>query len=146
MLLSAKEIRDRIRVGNLVIEPFREASIQPASYDLAINKGIRIPSKAMRLVASLERVEMPFDVAGIIRTRSSYARKGLILGGGIVDPGFRGNLTLCLTNMSDEEIILEHGEQTVQMLFLLVISPAEMYEGGYQDSEGVVGSRLKNNN
>ncbi len=145
MLLSAKEIRDRVRLGNLIIEPFREASIQPASYDLAIKKGARIPSKAMRLVASIERVEIPFDVAGIIRTRSSYARKGLILGGGIVDPGFRGNLTLCLTNVGDEEIVLEHGEQTVQMLFLLVRSPAEKYEGRYQNSEGVVGSRLKHN-
>lgn len=141
MILSAKEIRERLRIGSLVIEPFSEGSLQPASYDLTIGGGVRIPSKAMRLVASLERVEMPFDVVGILRTRSSYARKGLLLGGGIVDPGFRGNLTFCLTNMSDEERRLEHGEQIVQMIFLLVRSPAETYEGRYQDSKGVVGSR-----
>ncbi|MDD2665501.1 MAG: dCTP deaminase [Methanocellales archaeon] len=141
MLLSAKEIRDRLKTGSLIIEPFREQSLQPASYDLTIKDGICIPSKAMRLVSSLERVEMPPDAAGILRTRSSYARKGLLLGGGIVDPGFRGNLTLCLTNMSDEEIRLDHGERIVQMLFLLVKSPAETYEGKYQDSKGVVRSR-----
>ncbi len=141
MLLSAKDIRDRLRIGSLVIEPFRVQSLQPASYDLTIKGSVSIPSKAMRLAASLERVEMPLDVAGILRTRSSYARKGILLGGGIVDPGFRGNLTLCLTNMSDEKIRLNHGERIVQMLFLLVRSPAETYEGKYQDSEGVVESK-----
>ncbi|MBU2617958.1 MAG: dCTP deaminase [Euryarchaeota archaeon] len=141
MILSAKEIKERLMKKELVIEPFSEDSLQPASYDLTAGRDVCIPPKAMRLVASLERVEMPFDVAGILRTRSSYARKGLLLGGGFIDPGFRGNLTLCLTNMSDGEMRLEHGEQIVQMILLLVRSPAETYEGRYQDSEGVVEPR-----
>ena len=141
MILSAKEIKERLMKKELVIEPFSEDLLQPASYDLTTGRDVCIPPKAMRLVASLERVEMPFDVAGILRTRSSYARKGLLLGGGFIDPGFRGNLTLCLTNMSDGEIRLKHGEQIVQMILLLVRSPAETYEGRYQDSEGVVEPR-----
>ncbi|MDI6860108.1 MAG: hypothetical protein QMC85_06410, partial [Methanocellales archaeon] len=64
-----------------------------------------------------------------------------LLGGGFIDPGFRGNLTLCLTNMSDGEMRLKHGEQIVQMILLLVRSPAETYEGRYQDSEGVAEPR-----
>jgi len=137
MILSSKEIKRRI--GNdLVIEPFGEESLQPASYDLRAGVDVTIPPKAPKLVPSLEYVELPHDVAGVLRTRSSYARKGLVLGGGFVDPGFRGNLTLCLSNMSDEEVELKKGERIVQMLLLQVKAPSEAYNGQYQDSRGAV--------
>lgn len=114
----------------MVIEPFGKESLQPASYDLRAGADVTMLPKALKLV--------PSDVAGVLRTRSSYARKGLVLGGGFVDPGFRGNLTLCLSNMSDEEIELKKGERIVQMLLLQVKAPSEVYNGQYQDSRGAV--------
>jgi len=137
MILSSKEIEQRIKKG-LVIEPFGKTSLQPASYDLRAGASVTMLPKTLNLVSSLEYVEMPSDVAGVLRTRSSYARKGLVLGGGFVDPGFRGNLTLCLSNMSDEEIELKKGERIVQMLLLQVKAPSEAYNGQYQDSRGAV--------
>ncbi len=137
MILSSKEIKRRI--GNdMVIEPFGKESLQPASYDLRAGVDVTIPSKTLKLVSSLEYVELPQDVAGVLRTRSSYARKGLVLGGGFIDPGFRGNLTLCLSNMGEKEIELKKGERIVQMLLLQVKAPSEAYNGQYQDSRGAV--------
>lgn len=141
MILSDGEIRKKMAEGSLVIKPFNEDSLQPASYDLRAGRDAIIPPKTFELVGSLEYVEMSLDVAGILRTRSSYARKGLILGGGFVDPGFRGNLTLCLSNMSEKELKLKRGERIVQMLLFQVKAPSGTYKGTYQDSKGAVGSK-----
>jgi len=137
MILSSRGIKQRME-KDLVIEPFGKESLQPASYDLRVGASTTIPPKTFKLVSSLEYVEIPSDVAGVLRTRSSYARKGLILGGGFVDPGFRGNLTLCLSNMSEKEIELKKEERIVQMLLIQVKAPNEVYRGKYQNSRGVI--------
>lgn len=140
-MLSDREIRRKLAEG-LHIKPFNEDSLQPASYDLRAGEAAVVKPKTFALVGSLERVEMPLDVASILKVRSSYARKGLVLGGGFIDPGFRGNLTLCLSNMGDKEIEIGYGERIVQMLLFRVTSPNSIYKGKYQDSNGVVRAKL----
>jgi len=81
------------------------------------------------------------DLAATLRCRSSYARRGLLLGGGFVDPGFRGQLTLCLVNMGADAIPLAQGDRVVQMILHEVSGGAHTYKGRYQDSEGVVRAR-----
>jgi hypothetical protein len=51
-----------------------------------------------------EILELPLDIAATLRCRSSYARRGVVLGGGFVDPGYRGQLTLCLSNLGNEDL------------------------------------------
>jgi dCTP deaminase len=142
MILSATEIcRRRGETGGLVIRPYSDVCQQPASYDLRVT-GHQILARSMcTLVPSLEWVELPADLAATLRCRSSYARKGLILGGGFVDPGFRGQLTLCLGNLGAEDIVLSPSERVVQMVLHQVQSGTELYEGRYQDSQGVVKAR-----
>jgi dCTP deaminase len=142
MILSAAEIRRRVgEPGNLVIRPYSEACQQPASYDLRVT-GHQILARGMcTLVPSLEWVEIPADLAATLRCRSSYARKGLILGGGFVDPGFRGQLTLCLGNLGAGDIVLSPSDRVVQMVLHQVEGGSDLYEGRYQDSQGVVQAR-----
>lgn len=145
MILSSAEIQSRLmapeEAGRLVITPFSDASLQPASYDLRAGEEIVLTPGTLTLVPSLEHVEIPEDLAATLRCRSSYARRGVLLGGGFVDPGFRGQLTLCLVNMGTEEIVLPEGERVVQMILHEVGDGAVCYHGRYQDSEGVVGAR-----
>jgi dCTP deaminase len=142
MILSAAEIRRRLgEAGDLVIRPYSDACQQPASYDLRVT-GHQILAKGVcTLVHSLEWVELPADVAAALRCRSSYARRGLLIGGGFVDPGFRGQLTLCLGNLGAEDIVLSPSERVVQMILHEVKGGGGLYEGRYQDSEGVVKAR-----
>ncbi|KUG19781.1 deoxycytidine triphosphate deaminase [hydrocarbon metagenome] len=93
---------------------------------------------ACTLVPSIERVELPADIAGTLRCRSSYARRGVLLGGGFVDPGFRGQLTLCLTNCGPKNIPLCRGDRVVQMILYCVQNGDRLYSGKYLDSRGVV--------
>ncbi|MDN7025483.1 dCTP deaminase [Methanoculleus sp. FWC-SCC1] len=141
MILSASEISRRLSEGNLIIDPYSRESQQPASYDLRVAEDTVLPKGACTLVHSIEWVELPTDVAATLRCRSSFARRGVLLGGGFVDPGFRGQLTLCLVNAGSEDVCLEQGNRVVQMIMQTVLNGDTLYQGRYQDSRGTVQTR-----
>jgi dCTP deaminase len=142
MILSGTEIRRRLgkdsQKGDLVIRPFCDNCQQPASYDLRAECDTVIPRGTCTLVSSLEWVELPRDLAGTLRCRSSFGRRGILLGAGFVDPGFRGQLTLCLSNMGDSDIVIHRDDRIVQMIFHEVKGGDQIYQGRYQDSNGIV--------
>ncbi len=141
MILSASEVARRLGEGDLIIDPYSTDSQQPASYDLRVAEGITLEKGRCTLVHSIERVELPADIAATLRCRSSYARRGVLLGGGFVDPGFRGQLTLCLVNAGPAAIPLSTGDRVVQMILQTVWNGDRLYRGRYQDSSGVVRTR-----
>jgi len=141
MILSSRAIYKRLEKGDLVIEPHAGTSQQPASYDLRSGSDTVIKKGESVLVHSIEQVGFPADIAATLRCRSSYARRGLLIGGGFVDPGFRGQLTLALFNGGREDVLLRKGDRVVQMILHEVSDGDELYGGRYQDSEGVVHAR-----
>jgi dCTP deaminase len=142
MILSAPEILQRFNQnptkGTLVITPYDSACQQPASYDLRSEGDLILPKGSCTLVPSLEWIELPLDLAGTLMCRSSFGRRGVLLGAGFVDPGFRGKLTLCLTNMGKEDISLKKNDRVVQMVLHEVLNGNKSYSGRYQDSYGAV--------
>ena len=142
MILSAPEIERRLDLdsaaGKLVITPYGAECQQPASYDLRAADNMILERGACTLVPTLEWVELPMDIAGTLRCRSSMGRRGVLLGAGFVDPGFRGQLTLCLTNMGADTIPVQKNDRIVQMVLHEVRDGTRVYAGRYQDSCGVV--------
>ena len=49
---------------------------------------------------------------------SSMSLKGVVLGGGVVDLDFRGNIAELLTNTSDRIVEIEVGDRIAQVFFL----------------------------
>lgn len=145
MILSAAEITGRMGEssleGDLVIRPYDPECQQPASYDLRVGGDFILPPAICTLVHTLEWIEIPCDLAATLRCRSSFGRRGLIVTGGFVDPGFRGELTLCLINMGSEHMSLRKHDRVVQMILHEVTEGDRRYEGRYQDSSGIVGAR-----
>lgn len=145
MILSGTEVRRRLGgdspSGTLVIRPYSDECQQPASYDLRAGADMVLKVGACTLVPTLEWVELPGDIAGTLRCRSSFGRKGVLLGGGFVDPGFRGQLTLCLVNSGPADIGIMTNDRIVQMVLQEVRSGEQLYNGRYQDSNGVVEAR-----
>jgi len=142
MILSAPEIvrrleKDRTQ-GNLVITPYSRECQQPASYDLRAAGDMSLPKGTCTLVPTLEWIELPMDLAGTLRCRSSFGRRGVLLGGGFIDPGFRGQLTLCLTNLGSNDLNVQKNDRIVQMILHEVRNGNQCYSGRYQDSRGVV--------
>jgi dCTP deaminase len=142
MALSDAEIRDALSAKNLVIDPLDETSLNPAGYDLRLSAEVALAPSEHRLVATMERVELGRDLVGILHVRSSLAREGILASLALVDPGFRGQLTISLFNSGRKMTQLKAGERFVQLTLLrLGRQAAAKYEGRYQDSRGVVDSR-----
>jgi dCTP deaminase len=74
-----------------------------------------------------EVVEMPDDIVSRIEGKSSLGRLGLIVHAtaGFVDPGFRGSLTLEITNLTRVPIILWPGKPIAQLSFMTLDAAAE---------------------
>jgi len=128
---------------DLIISPFSRECLQPASYDLRVAHNTVLPRGACSLVPTLEWVELPVDLAATLRCRSSFGRRGVLIAAGFVDPGFRGQLTLCLVNMGAEEVPLYQHTRVVQMIIHEVKGGNRLYEGRYQDSHGAIHSKEK---
>ena len=74
-----------------------------------------------------ETVELPDDVVARIEGKSSLGRLGLIVHAtaGFVDPGFRGSLTLEITNFNSVPIVLRPGLPIAQISFMALDRAAE---------------------
>ncbi len=74
-----------------------------------------------------EYVEIPDDLVSRIEGKSSLGRLGLIVHAtaGFVDPGFKGTLTLEITNLTRVPIKLYVGLPIAQLSFMTLDAPAE---------------------
>src|SRR5688572_10676701 len=76
---------------------------------------------------TLEWVELPDDLVARLEGRSSLGRLGLLIHStaGYVDPGWKGNLTLELSNVANLPIALCSGMKIGQISFFKMSSPVE---------------------
>lgn len=141
-VLSDAEIESAVRTGSLVLNPFDPNCLSGAGYDLRLANEVIIRPGEHRLVATLERVELQDDMAGTLHIRSSLARAGILASLALVDPGFRGQLTISLFNAGKAAISMKSGERFVQIvLHRLAARARHPYAGKYQDSQGIVHTR-----
>ena len=74
-----------------------------------------------------EWVELPDDIVARIEGKSSLGRLGLIVHAtaGFVDPGWKGTLTLEITNFNSVPIVLRTGLPIAQLSLMALDLPAE---------------------
>lgn len=74
------------------------------------------------LASTLEFIRLPRDIAARLEGRSSLARLGVSVHttAGFVDPGFEGQLTFELTNVSKLPVRLEPGLRLAQLCFFKI--------------------------
>jgi dCTP deaminase len=79
------------------------------------------------LGVTLEEVRLPNDLVGRLDGKSSLGRLGLVVHStaGFVDPGWRGRLTLELSNLAILPINLYFGMKVSQISFMQLTTPAE---------------------
>jgi dCTP deaminase len=84
---------------------------------------------------TIEWVELPDDLVARLEGKSSLGRLGLLIHStaGYVDPGWKGKLTLELSNVARLPIALHFGMKIGQISFLTMSSPVERPYG----SEGL---------
>ena len=79
------------------------------------------------LANTIENVELPADVVARLEGKSSLGRLGLMVHAtaGYVDPGFKGQLTLEISNVARARISIFYGMKIGQISFLRLTTPAE---------------------
>lgn len=185
MVLSDRDIRRQIAQGRIVVDPFDDDAIQPASVDLRLGSPLLVEDQSQlalidpRLQSDMqwrkvdlddsvpyalhpgefalgitaENIEIPDDIVGRLDGKSSLGRLGLVVHStaGFVDPGWKGRLTLELSNLSNIPINLYLGMKSSQISFVRLSSPAERPYGSaglnskYQGQMGPVPSRFYQN-
>ncbi len=139
---SDSDIAAALASGEISISPLAESSLSASGYDLRSAAEAVIPPGGSALIHTVERVELPPSVCAQMFIRSSFAREGLVGSFALVDPGFRGQLTLRIANLGSSAVRIGEGERVAQLVFhRLMTSSRKPYAGKYQDSSGTVGSR-----
>ena len=83
------------------------------------------------LASAIEEFQMPTHLLGRVCDKSSWARKGLSVFNTVIEPGFKGGLTLELVYHGNTELIIPAGAPIAQVLFEEIKNPAQ-YNGKYQ--------------
>jgi dCTP deaminase len=121
-------------VSETVVDPDAEFILHPGDFVLG---------------TTYERVEIPNDLIAHVQGRSSLGRLAVVVHAtaGVVDPGYRGQITLELSNLGTAPVALTPGMRISQLIFTELKTPAERPYGSergskYQDQDGPQASRI----
>ncbi|WP_336325383.1 dCTP deaminase [Halovenus sp. HT40] len=96
-----------------------------------------------------ERVEIPPDLIAHVEGRSSLGRLAIVVHAtaGLCDPGYKGQITLELSNLGAAPVALDPDMRISQLTFTELRNPAERPYGSdrgskYQNQEGPQASRI----
>jgi dUTP pyrophosphatase len=70
----------------------------------------------------------------LVRDRSSMAARGLATTGGVIDAGYRGEVLILMTNLSDAAVELKAGEKIAQMVPVPVLTGTVEVAESLEDS------------
>lgn len=106
------------REGTEVIDPYREETIASHVEEMHAESIVLQPGKFI-LGETLECIELPDNIVATIEGKSSIARLGIGLHqtGGWIDAGFRGTITLEMSNANQRPVRLYAGMPIGQLVF-----------------------------
>lgn len=116
----------------------------PAGYDIRIAENIDLWAGRFALASSMEEFMMPDNMLGIVHDKSTWARLGLCVQNTVIEPGWKGFLTLELTNHSNPStwdhargpLELKAGMPIAQIIFHILDQPTDSpYKGKYQNQK-----------
>lgn len=102
------------------------------------------------LGSTVEHIEIPEDLVARLEGKSSLGRIGLLIHStaGYVDPGWKGHLTLELSNVANLPVTLYYGMKIGQLSYLRLSTPADNLYGSpslgskYQGQVAPTASRM----
>ncbi|MFF7198333.1 dCTP deaminase [Streptomyces sp. NPDC008079] len=114
-----------VRVPRSDIEWIDVAAVPPNHTDVEIIEGMgwEMEPFTFILASTRERIALPADLVGRVEGKSSLGRLGLAvhITAGFIDPGFHGQITLEIANLSPWTLVL-HREMPVAQLALIPMS------------------------
>lgn len=168
MILSGLRILDEIASGRIAISPFDRRQLGPNSYDLRLDRRVRVYERAaldarednptreyeigehgalfvpgtVYLASTVETTETRAPFVPILEGRSSVGRLGVQIHAtaGFGDCGFCGSWTLEMT--VTQPVRLYPDMRICQIAYFVATEPIETYKGKYQNQIGPVSSLM----
>lgn len=156
-MLSDIEILGSIAAGEIIIEPFEEENLGPNSYDLTLNKSIKVAQFGVgsfdligQNIMAYTKFELPYILGswgvvtfmtnevvgckektmGIISQRSNLARLPVVVNfSALLDTGFVGRLSGAIINPNNFPIVLKPNIRILQIMFDSCIGINRKYAG-----------------
>ena len=162
MILSAQTIKNRTIPYGIaltdIIYPFKEryvvngnsAGLSHCGYDVTIAEDIIIYPITLKylvlnqfadypsavLASTVEHFYIPTNIAAVVMDKSSWARRFIAVQNTICEPGFKGFLTLEITNHSNKVVKIIKGSAIAQIVFHYLDQDTDYpYSGKYQDQK-----------
>jgi dUTP pyrophosphatase len=85
-------------------------------YDLYSCEDLSIAAGGAAGVHTGIAIEFVPTAGGIVKTRSSLARKRLMCNAGVIDAGYRGEIIVLMENLGDEAYFIRKGDKIAQLL------------------------------
>jgi deoxycytidine triphosphate deaminase len=96
------------------------------------------------MTKTIEEVNIPDNVVGIIKPRSTTFRCGLILRGGVIQPGYKGQMFYGMYNAGPINVEIELGARYAQIIFQEVKGKAvNTYRGQWQGGRATTKGKEK---
>jgi dCTP deaminase len=118
--------------------------LSEAGYDIRITQDITLhPLKRFSLASTVEHFAMPDNLIGVVHDKSTWARRGLSVFNTVIEPGWRGWLTLELVYHGWGVLRIPAGAGIAQVIFHQTMEKA-LYTGKYQHQQNEpVGARYE---
>lgn len=108
--------------------------LSEAGYDIRIKQSMTLhPFRRFALASSIERFEMPDNLVGIVHDKSTWARRKVSVFNTVIEPDWRGFLTLEIVYHGWKPLRIPAGAGIAQVIFHELSDTASYGDGKYQD-------------
>lgn len=125
-----------LRLGDEFSEPEGDGWSRPYK----AGGGIALGPNSCILAHTLETIQIPRDFCGKLENKSTWVRQLLLVLATPIEPGWRGQITLEMKNLSPHPIFLMPGVGIAQLQFHLMTKAPEM---AYCDRNGGKGGKYQ---
>lgn len=102
---------------------------EDAGLDLLSTENAEIYPFETRVIKTGVHIELDNNYVAIIKSRSGLALKGLIIGGGVIDCGYTGEVGVIIHNMSNHIFEVNYGDRIAQVIITPCVTDVELVEG-----------------
>lgn len=134
----AREFKIFTNLNNAIVDP---KGVKESCFVERVADEITIPANSFALARSYETIDVPRDILVMCIGKSTYARCGIIVNVTPLEPEWRGEITIEISNTTSLPAKIYAEEGIAQLLFFQGAEPCQTSyadrKGKYQDQKGI---------
>ncbi|QKE44500.1 putative deoxyuridine 5'-triphosphate nucleotidohydrolase [Yalta virus] len=123
----------------------RRGTKDAAGYDFVYEgEEVIIKPQETKLISLNMKLALPKGTVMFLKTRSSFAKIGINVTGGVIDSDYRGNISVCILNSSNEDFKVDNNMKVCQGVLLkyetMIFKPVDTFSEETERGEKGFGS------